>query len=85
LKPVFLGDKMDKFSRVRASIKDTQRKLRTDNLKKTPQELGMHERFEDDPRALKEIEYGRVVRKPTTNLGGGSTLGSIEFEDKKWS
>jgi len=76
---------MDKFSRVRASIKDTQRKLRTDNLKKTPQELGMHERFEDDPRALKEIEYGRVVRKPTTNLGGGSTLGSIEFEDKKWS
>ena len=43
------------------------------------------ERFEDDPRALKEIEYGRVVRKPTTNFGGGSTLGSIEFEDKKWS
>jgi len=76
---------MDKFSRVRASIKDTQRKLRTDNLKKTPQELGMHERFEDDPRALKEIEYGRVVRKPTTPLSGGSTLGTVEFEDKKWS
>jgi hypothetical protein len=75
---------MDKFSRVRASIKDTQRKLRTDNLKKTPQELDMHERFEDDPRALKEIEYGRVVKKATTNLGGGSTLGSIEFENKKW-
>ena len=24
--------------------------------------------FEDDPRALKEIEYGKVVRKPTTML-----------------
>ena len=76
---------MDKFSRVRSSIRDTQRKLRTDNLKKTPKELGMHERFEDDPRALKEIEYGRVVRKPTTSLGGGSTLGTVEFENKKWS
>ena len=21
--------------------------------------------FEDDPRAVKEIEYGRVIRKPT--------------------
>ena len=41
--------------------------------------------FEDDPRALKEIEYGRVVRKPTTPLSGGSTLGTVEFEDKKWS
>ena len=76
---------MDKFSRRRASIRDMQRQLTIKNSKKTPQELGMHERFEDDPRALKEIEYGRVVRKPTTNFGGGSTLGSIEFEDKKWS
>ena len=23
------------------------------------------DRFEDDPRALKEVEYGRVIRKPT--------------------
>ena len=75
---------MDKFSRVRSSIKDLQRKIRLDNLKKTPKELDMHERFEDDPRASKEIEYGRVVRKPTTNLGGGSTLSTVEFEDKKW-
>jgi DNA replication initiation complex subunit (GINS family) len=72
---------MDKFSRVRSSIKDLQRKIRLDNLKKTPQELDMHERFEDDPRALKEIEYGRVVRKPTTSFGGGSTLSTLEFED----
>jgi DNA replication initiation complex subunit (GINS family) len=75
---------MDKFSKVRSSLKDIQKKLALRNSKKTPQELDEHERFEDDPRALKEIEYGRVVRKPTTPLSGGSTLGTIEFEDKKW-
>ena len=76
---------MDKHSRRRASIRDLQRRLMIRNSKKTPKELDMHERFEDDPRALKEIEYGRVVRKPTTPLSGGSTLGTVEFEDKKWS
>ena len=76
---------MDKFSKRRASIKDMQRQLAIKNSRKTPQELGMHERFEDDPRALKEIEYGRVVRKATTTLSGGSTLGTVEFENKKWS
>ena len=75
---------MDKFSKRRASIRDLQRRLEIRNSKKTPKELGMHERFEDDPRALKEIEYGRVVRKPTTTLSGGSTLGTVEFENKKW-
>ena len=53
-----------KGHRYRNSIVDLQRA----NAKKTPQELGEDERFEDDPRALKEIEYGRVVRKPTTML-----------------
>ena len=76
---------MDKFSRVRSSLKDLQKKLALENSKKTPQELGEHERFEDDPRALREIEYGRVVRKPTTPMSGGSTLGTVEFENKKWS
>ena len=76
---------MDKFSKRRASIRDLQRQLKIKNEKKTPQELGMHERFEDDPRALREIEYGRVVRKPTTLMSGGSTLGTVEFENKKWS
>ena len=76
---------MDKFSKRRASIRDLQRQLKIKNEKKTPQELGEHERFEDDPRALREIEYGRVVRKPTTPLSGGSTLGTVEFGDKKWS
>ena len=54
--------------RYRNSIVDLQRELWKQNAKKTPQELGMDERFEDDPRALKEIEYGRVVRKPTSGL-----------------
>tara|TARA_R100001126_G_scaffold41447_1_gene23095 strand:+ start:929 stop:1159 length:231 start_codon:yes stop_codon:yes gene_type:complete len=76
---------MDKFSKRRASIRDLQRQLKIKNEKKTPQELGEHERFEDDPRALREIEYGRVVRKPTTPMSGGSTLGTVEFENKKWS
>jgi len=55
-----------KGHRYRNSIVDLQRDLQRANAKKTPQELGEDERFEDDPRALKEIEYGRVVRKPTT-------------------
>ena len=57
-----------KGHRYRNSIVDLQRDLQRANAKKTPQELGEYERFEDDPRALKEIEYGRVVRKPTTML-----------------
>ena len=76
---------MDKLSRRRASIRDLQRQLEIRNSKRTPKELGMDEKFEDDPRALKEIEYGRVVRKATTTLSGGSTLGTVEFENKKWS
>jgi len=74
-----------KGHRYRNSIVDLQRDLWRANAKKTSQELGMDERFEDDPRALKEIEYGRVVRKPTTPLSSGSTLGTVEFENKKWS
>ena len=57
-----------KGHRYRNSIVELQRDLQRANAKKTPQELGMDERFEDDPRALKEIEYGRVVRKPTSGL-----------------
>ena len=57
-----------KGHRYRNSIVELQRDLQRANAKKTPQELGMDERFQDDPRALKEIEYGRVVRKPTSGL-----------------
>ena len=57
-----------KGHRYRNSIVELQRDLQRANAKKTPQELGMDERFEDDPRALKEIEYGRVIRKPTSGI-----------------
>ena len=35
--------------------------------------------FEDDPRAMKEIEYGRVVREPTVKAftGGYSPLSDL--------
>jgi len=68
---------MDKFSKIRSSIRDVQRKIRADNLNKTPEELDMHEKFEDSPVALKEIEYGRVVRVPTELANGVSPLAEI--------
>ena len=68
---------MDKFSRVRSSIRDIQRNMMLKNQRKTPKELGMHERFEDDPRALKEIEYGRVVRRPTEVANGASPMSEL--------
>ena len=57
--------------RYRNSIVDLQRDLQRANAKKTPKELEENERFEDDPRALKEIDTGRVVRKPTQVFKGG--------------
>ena len=54
--------------RYRNSIVDLQRDLYKANAKKTKKELGEDEKFEDDPRALKEIEYGRVKKKPTTMI-----------------
>ena len=56
--------------RYRNSIVDLQRDLWKKNAKKTPKELGMDERFEDDPRAIREIDVGRVVRKPTEVIKG---------------
>ena len=57
-----------KGHRYRNSIVELQKDLQRANAKKTPQELEMDGRFEDDPRALKEIEYGRVVKKPTSGF-----------------
>ena len=54
--------------RYRNSIVDLQRELWKRNAKKTPAELGEHERFEDDPRALREQDYGKVNRIPTSSL-----------------
>tara|TARA_R100000700_G_C3152881_1_gene131041 strand:- start:56 stop:307 length:252 start_codon:yes stop_codon:yes gene_type:complete len=56
--------------RYRNSIVDLQRELYQRNAKMTPKELGMDERFEDDPRAIREIDVGRVVRKPTEVIKG---------------
>ena len=47
-------------------IKKITKELQNRNKKMTPEELGMDEKFEDDPRAVKEIELGRVIRIPTT-------------------
>lgn len=52
--------------RYRDSIVDIQKRIQKENAKKTKEELEENQMFEDDPRALKEVEYGRVVRKPTT-------------------
>ena len=54
--------------RYRNSIVDLQRDLQRANAKKTKEELEENEMFQDDPRALKEIEYGRVVRKSTSGI-----------------
>ena len=54
--------------RYRNSIVDLQRELWKRNAKKTPEELEENERFEDDPRALREQDYGKVNRIPTSSL-----------------
>ena len=47
----------NEYNELRQLFKDMQkRKKKYDDSK---------DRFEDDPRAAKEIEYGRVIRKPT--------------------
>jgi len=52
-------------------LRELFNELQAKNSKKTPQELGEDERFEDDPRALKEVDNGRVVRIPTQISKGG--------------
>ena len=47
------------------------KKLQIENSKKTRQELGEDDRFEDDPRALRENDTGRVIRQPTQIYKGG--------------
>ena len=57
-----------KGHRYRNSIVELQRELYKRNSKMTPRELGEDERFEDDPRALREQDYGKVNRIPTSSL-----------------
>ena len=65
--------------RYRNSIEDLQRELWKKNSKKTPKELGMDERFEDDPRAIREKDYGRVNRVSTSTIQ--HMRGGSQFED----
>ena len=61
------------------SIVDLQRELYQRNAKMTPKELGMDERFEDDPRAIREIDYGRVNRVSTSTIQ--HMRGGSQFEE----
>jgi hypothetical protein len=54
--------------RYRNSIVDLQRELWKQNAKKTPQELGMDERFEDHPDADSDKDIGRVKRISTSGI-----------------
>ena len=57
-----------KGHRYRNSIVELQRELYKRNSKMTPRELGEDERFEDDPRALREQDYGKVNKIPSSPL-----------------
>ena len=68
-----------KGHRYRNSIVDLQRDLYKRNSKITPKELGEDERFEDDPRAIREKDYGRVNRVSTSTIQ--HMRGGSQFED----
>jgi len=58
-----------RIDRDRASIRDIQNKIKQENSKKTPIELGMEERFEDVPTRLSDRDrYGKVNRVSTSSL-----------------
>ena len=65
--------------RYRNSIVDLQRDLYKRNSKMTPRELEEDERFEDDPRAIREKDYGRVNRVSTSTIQ--HMRGGSQFED----
>jgi len=56
--------KMGKKSKIRNEYNEL-RQLFKDMQKRKKKYDDSEDRFEDDPRAAKEIEYGRVIRKPT--------------------
>ena len=55
---------MGKKSKTRNEYNEL-RQLFKDMQKKKYKYDDSQDRFEDDPRAVKEVEYGRVIRKPT--------------------
>ena len=56
--------KMGKKSKIRNEYNEL-RQLFKDMQKRKKKYDDSEDRFEDDPRAAKEIEYGRVTRQPT--------------------
>jgi len=56
--------KMGKKSKIRNEYNEL-RQLFKDMQKKKYKYDDSQDWFEDDPRAAKEVEYGRVIRKPT--------------------
>ena len=56
--------KMGKKSKTRNEYNEL-RQLFKDMQKRKKKYDDSQDWFEDDPRAVKEIEYGRVIRKPT--------------------
>ena len=55
---------MGKKSKTRNEYNEL-RQLFKDMQKRKKKYDDSQDRFEDDPRAAKEVEYGRVIRKPT--------------------
>ena len=68
---IIMQKKKHDYLRVRDSLKDLHLQIQKQNKSKTPKELGMDDRFEDCPKAINEIQYGRVFRKTTTVQKGG--------------
>ena len=58
-----------RIDRDRNSIRDIQKQIQKQNAKKTPEELGMDEMFEDVPTKLSDRDkYGKVHRVSTSSL-----------------
>ena len=57
------------IDRDRSSIRDIQKQIQKENSKKTSEELGMDEMFEDVPTRLSDRDkYGKVHRVSTSSL-----------------
>ena len=64
--------------RIRDSLKDLHLQIQKENKNKTPQELGMNEKFEDVPTRLSDRDkIGRVNKISSStiqHMRGGSTF-----------
>jgi hypothetical protein len=60
------GDKTNQ--RIRNSILDLHLQIQKENKKKTREELGEDERFEDHPHADRDKDIGRIKRISTSGI-----------------